>query len=358
MATKEKTRKTTEAAKAKRAVEVRPEVEAAIARIKGERKEIGKVRSALAGTLWSGQLNQREGAILKRFCTAYGFDAARQEVVILGGQPYPQVFALMRKCRENKEFSHIEERPIVEGDPLFAWARDRPGVVPEGECYWLCIAYFKNPHAFKLIEAGKDLPAEMPLFREYMGLGRAHPDTIQMSTMKANVLEMAQSRARGRALRFALDITVPSLEEMATEDLRFEDIIEADFEIPEASVVDGELGEGERPDGYAKSASKRKPDPEVSDVAQGEDKMGQAPETKPAQTFGKPPKDTPKDTPPTEAPVKDALDTAMEEKGLTAEEVLSVAVQVLQCDVPDVAALENLPFEARDVVAASVMENF
>lgn len=337
---------------------MRPEVAAVIDRIKDERKELGKVRASLAGTLWSGQLSKHEETVLRQFCAAYEFDAARKEVVILGGQPYPQVFALMRKVRLESDFSHLVERAIMPDDTLYDWARARPGPVPKDECYWLTEVHMKNPVAWDLVAKGKDVPAGVPLFRVYMGLGRAHPDTIQMKTMKANVLEMAQSRARGRALRMALDIVQPTLEEMATDELNFQNVMDAEFVVksPEAVAVGaGELGDGERPDAYPASASRRTPpsEPQVTDVA--EDDPPRVAKAKPKSgkktgAFGT------RNSKAAEPAHRDALDSAVTEKGLTTDDALHFAHATLP--EAEFADLDALTDEQRDAVAVAIHEQF
>jgi hypothetical protein len=158
---------------------------------------------------------------MAKLAVAYGLDPFLGELVCLGNKPYPTAAAIQRKANEDDRFDGEQCRPATAEERTAFYFPFEP---PADEHLWRCEVWMK----------GKS--------HSFIGWGRASARNVKMSTMQMWLQEMAQKRARSRTYRLAINIGIPTIEEM----YEFEDgtVVEVDpsKRIEATATVEGALG--------------------------------------------------------------------------------------------------------------------
>lgn len=147
------------------------------------RQALANREQTLKNLQWSGKLSKAEKAVLWHATKAYDLDPALREVLVLGGNMYVTVAAMVRIATRAGDYAGCRFEELEPKE--------------EGEVRYKCIVT-------KLVQ-GKPY--------DFEGIGRASPRTVNKVT-GAYLDEMAQTRAKGRALRTAYSISLPAFEEV------------------------------------------------------------------------------------------------------------------------------------------------
>lgn len=178
-----------------------------------QREAIAARDKALKNQQWAGKLTNQEKIIVHSMTTAYGLDPALQEIVVLGGRGYVTVAGLDRIANNTGQYSGC-----------------RYNTVPNDDGSVTCTCTVS-----KIISVDPLIQGEFQGSAEAGGPGEKNPVGRQFPR------RMAETRARGRALRTAFSVSLVCAEELPDFDAN-KHTITAEM-VGEPDTVDAETGE-------------------------------------------------------------------------------------------------------------------